>query len=64
MVYKDVNIMRIKHLTLRIEKTVFYKFKHIAEYEKRSLNSQIVTLIKRCIYDFENKNGSIDVEEQ
>ena len=36
------------------------KLSHIAEYEGRSVNSQVLVLIRESIKTFEGENGPID----
>ncbi|MBQ6896796.1 MAG: Arc family DNA-binding protein [Oscillospiraceae bacterium] len=52
----------LKNFTLRIENELLDKLKYISKYEKRSVNSQIIILIKRCINEFENIYGTINSE--
>ena len=49
----------VKNITVRIGEELYLKLKYIAVYEKRSLNSQIVTVVKRFIADFEREHGNI-----
>ena len=51
-----------KHLGIEIEPELHAKLKYIAKYEDRSINGQVLYLIRQCIRDFENKNGSIETE--
>ena len=46
--------------TLRIPKTLLDKIGYIAEYEGRSVNSQVLVLIRDHIKSFEDANGAID----
>ena len=43
----------MKNYTLRIDEDLLNELKYIAKYEKRSVNSQIIILIKKFIADFE-----------
>ncbi|MBQ7921393.1 MAG: Arc family DNA-binding protein [Clostridia bacterium] len=52
--------MPIKSVSVRMEKEMLQKLGYVAEYEGRSLNSQILVLIRNCIKDFEEKNGRIE----
>lgn len=49
----------VKNITVRIEEELHLKLKCIAEYEKRSVNSQIITVVKKLVADFERENGKI-----
>jgi len=50
--------------TLRVDRELFRKFRYIAEHEGRSANKEIEQYIKRCVREFEEKNGEIDLTEQ
>ena len=47
--------MAKKSFSIRIDEELLQKLQVIAEYEKRSTNSQIVTLIRRCTEEYEKK---------
>lgn len=51
-----------KHLGIEIDPELHQKIKYIAEYEGRSINGQILYLIRQCIKDFENENEPIIIE--
>ncbi len=52
--------MAIKSVSIRIEEEMLNKLAHIADYEGRSVNSQVLVLIRESIKTFESENGSID----
>lgn len=52
-----------KHLGLEIDPELHYKLKYIAKYEDRSVNGQVLYLIRRCIKDFEETEGPIPAPE-
>ena len=52
----------MKHLGIRIEDELHYKLRYIAKYEGRSVNSQILYLIRKKICEFECQNGKIKIE--
>lgn len=52
-----------KHLGIEIEPDLHSKLKYIAKYEGRSINGQILYLVRQCIKDFEKENGIIKTEE-
>ena len=52
--------MAIKSVSIRIEEEMLNKIAHIADYEGRSVNSQVLVLIRENIKAFEDKNGTID----
>ncbi len=51
--------MAIKSVSIRIEQEMLDKLGYIAEYEGRSINSQILVLIRKSIKAFEAENGEI-----
>ena len=52
--------MAVKSVSIRIEQEMLSKIAYIADYEGRSVNSQILVLIRENIKAFEAANGSID----
>ena len=54
---------KIKHISLRIEDQTLEKFKYICKYDDRSLNGQTLNLIRKCIADFEAKEGEIAIKK-
>ena len=52
--------MAIKSVSIRIEEEMLKKISYIADYEGRSVNSQILVLIRERIKAFEEENGPID----
>lgn len=52
--------MSIKSVSIRIEEEMLNKIAHIADYEGRSVNSQVLVLIRENIKAFEEENGTID----
>lgn len=52
--------MAIKSVSIRIEEEMLNKIAHIADYEGRSVNSQVLVLIRESIKTFEDTNGVID----
>ena len=53
-----------KHLGIEIDPATHRKIKYIAEYEGRSLNGQILYLIKQCIRKYEAETGEIPKEDK
>lgn len=51
--------MAIKNLSVRIEQTILDKLHIVADYEGRSANGQINTLIRACVEQHEAKHGEI-----
>ncbi len=52
--------MAIKSVSIRIEEEMLNKISYIADYEGRSVNSQVLVLIRQNIKSFEDVNGPID----
>ncbi len=52
--------MSIKSVSIRIEEEMLDKIAYIADYEGRSVNSQVLVLIRENIKSFENDNGVIN----
>lgn len=52
--------MAIKSVSIRIEEEMLHKLSYIAHYEGRSVNSQVLVLIRESIKAFEDINGTID----
>ena len=48
---------------LRLEEPTWQKISHIAKINKRSLNAQIELIIEECINQFEQTNGSIQLDD-
>ena len=51
--------MAIKSVSIRIDSEVLDKLHVVADYEGRSLNSQILILIRDCIEQYEEKHRQI-----
>ena len=50
-----------KHLGIEIDPELHYKLHYIAKYEGRSGNGQILYLIRKCIKEFEDSEGKIEL---
>jgi len=50
----------VKSVSIRIEEEMLNKIAYVADYEGRSVNSQVLILIRESIKAFENANGPID----
>lgn len=53
-----------KHLGIEIDPELHYKLHYIAKYEGRSANGQILYLLRRCIKDFEDRDGEIIIPDE
>lgn len=52
-----------KHLGIEIDPELHRKLRDVADYEGRSMNGQILYLVRQCIREFESKNGEIKEEK-
>ena len=52
-----------KHLGLRIDSQLHYKFSYISEYDGRSMNGQLLYLIRKAVDEFERQHGKIEIPE-
>lgn len=50
-----------KHLGIEIDPELHYKLHYISKYEGRSANGQILYLIRKCVREFEERDGEIKV---
>ena len=50
-----------KHLGIEIDPELHYKLHYISKYEGRSANGQILYLIRKCIKEFEQNEGTIEI---
>ena len=53
--------MAIKSVSIRIDSEVLDKLHVVADYEGRSVNSQILILIRDCIEKYEDRHGEITI---
>ena len=53
-----------KHLGIEIDPELHAKLKYIAKYEGRSINAQVLYLVRQCIKEFETFEGIIDVNNE
>ena len=52
-----------KHLSLRINPELLRKFDYVAKYDDRSMNWMLLSLIKKCVAEFEEQHGKIEFVE-
>lgn len=52
-----------KHLGIEIDPETHFKLHFISKYEGRSANGQILYLIRKCIRDFEQEQGTIEIPD-
>ena len=55
---------KYKHLGLHIDPELHYKLHYISQYDGRSANGQVLYLIRKCIREFESKEGIIPFENK
>ncbi|MBR4888544.1 MAG: hypothetical protein IKU17_05315 [Clostridia bacterium] len=53
-----------KHLGIEIDPELHGKLRYIAKYEDRSINGQILYLVRRCVREFEEQHGEIEPENK
>ena len=49
-----------KHLGLRLDEDTHKKLKSLAEFEGRSINGEVIYLIRQAIMRFEKENGKLE----
>jgi len=52
-----------KHFGIEVDPELHYKLRYVAKYEGRSINGQIIHLIRKCIKEFEAADGEINVPD-
>ena len=57
-----VKMEKDRHLGLRIEPKLLYKLQYIAKYEDRSINKEVISLIRKEVERFEKEHGEIKTE--
>ena len=55
---------KLLRYTLRIDRSLFKKFRYIAESKGRSANKEIEQYLKRCVAAYEKENGIIPTDEK
>lgn len=53
----------LKSVSVRIPVELLQELHYVADYEGRSVNGQIIYLIRECIHEFKEKNGDFKIEE-
>lgn len=53
----------IKYLSIRMDSELHEKFRYVAEYEGRSMNSQILLLVRKCVRDYEQEHAPISEDD-
>lgn len=52
---------KTKHLGLHIDNELHYKLHYVSDAEGRSVNGEVLFVLRQYIVDFEAKYGSIEV---
>lgn len=52
--------MAMKSVSIRFEEEMLAKIGYVADYEGRSVNSQVLVLVRECIRQFEREHGPIE----
>lgn len=53
-----------KHLSLRIDAQLLRRFEYVAKSDDRSMNWLLISLVKKCIADYEARHGAIILPEE
>ena len=53
--------MAVKSVSIRIEEATLRKLAYVADYEGRSVNSHVLSLIRNRIRDFEKEHGPAEM---
>lgn len=54
---------KLPQFTIRIDPVMLKKIRYVAEYNARSANREVETLIKKHIEDFEKEHGEISLDD-
>lgn len=55
---------KMRHISVNIEDETLQKFHYVSKYEARSASGQIIHLITKCIREFEEEHGKIEIENE
>lgn len=50
-----------KSVSIRFDKTLLDKFHVVADYEGRSLNAQVIYMVRKLVEEFEKDHGKIEI---
>lgn len=56
--------MSMRSLTVRIDDALLDKLHVVADYEARSVNGQVLILIRDCVKRFEDEHGEIETSRK
>ena len=51
-------------LSIRMNKELHDKFQYVAAYEGRSMSGQIIYLLNKCVREFEEVHGRIELPKE
>ena len=51
-------------LSIRMNKELHDKIQYVAAYEGRSMSGQIIYLLNKCVREFEEANGKIELHKE
>lgn len=60
LILRRLYIEKDKHIGLRVDRDTHRKLKNLAEYEGRSINGELLYLIRQAIIEHEKKHGKIE----
>lgn len=53
----------VKSVSIRIPSNLLKQLHYIADYEGRSANSQVLYLIRKCVKEFKDEHGEIEIDD-
>ena len=53
-----------KHFTIRVDEELLRKFRYVAKKDRRSMNNELLCLIRDNIEEFEAEHGEIPVKDE
>lgn len=54
----------VKSVSIRIPSKLLKQVHYVADYEGRSANSQVLYLIRKCVHEFKDEHGEIEIGDQ
>lgn len=53
-----------KHFSLRADEELLRKFNYVAKYDDRSMNWLLLSIMRKCIEEFEREHGEIVISNE
>ena len=53
-----------RHFGLRIDDTLLKKFRYVCEYDGRSANGKLLHMIRKCVAEYEQEFGTIEIDNK